>query len=104
MWTRQDLLASLRDVGLLRNPDVEQAVRDVDQAAFLPEGFACLAYADMPMPVHGDLRGRPPRVPAAPRARAGFADVRGVGFPPGGTFDRVLVLAPAVPRPRDLVG
>jgi len=158
MWTREDLLASLRDVGLLRNPDVEQAVRDVDQAAFLPEGFACLAYADMPMPVHGDLRG--PTMPSArclvaalellepapglrilvdgarggypaallarivgadrvtvvePQAdlrdvtadrlaRAGFADVRVVEVPPAGTFDRVLVLDPAVPRPRDLVG
>src|SRR4030067_948996 len=63
MWTREDLLASLRDVGLLRTPHVAQARRDVDQAACLPEGFACLAYADMPMPVHGDLRG--PTMPSA---------------------------------------
>lgn len=157
MWTREDLLESLRGLGLLRSPDLERAYRAVDQEAFLPPGLDALAYADMPLPVLDSLKG--PTMPsarclvaalelleAAPDQRlllggarggypaallasiagagrvvvvepdperrtvtarrleaAGRGDVRVIASPPEGeTFDRVLVLDPSVPRPRDL--
>lgn len=157
MWSREDLLASLKGLGLLRNPDLEKAFRTVDQAPFLPREFAPLAYADMPLPVLASLRG--PTMPSArclfaaldllepapgrsvliegarggyPAAllalvvgadhvavvepqedrrrvtqdrlqAAGLGSVRVLKDPPGGTFDRILVMDPAILRPRELV-
>ncbi len=51
MWSRDGLVASLKNLGLLRTPDVERAYRSVDQEPFLPAPFLPLAYADMPIPV-----------------------------------------------------
>lgn len=155
MWSREDLLSSLKSLGLLRNPDLERALRAVDQVPFLPTGFEALAYADMPLPVLESLRG--PTTPSArclvaalellepapetrilvdgarggyPAAllaavvgtertwvvepqedrrtiteerlrRAGFA-VRVTASPPKERFDRILVMDPLVPRPREL--
>lgn len=156
MWSREDLLTSLMDLGLLRSPELMKALRSVDQAAFLPEEFAALAYADQPLPVvramtgptmpsarclvaalellepHADARilvegarggyvaallaavGDPERVvvaePDATRRdvtsarlrRAGLEAIRVVPSPPEGPFDRILVMDPTIPRPRDL--
>jgi len=63
MWSREDLLSSLRGLGLLRNPDVERALRTVPQERFLPEAFAALAYADMPLPALAEMHG--PTIPSA---------------------------------------
>lgn len=63
MWSRDELLASLKGLGLLRNPHLERAFRKVNQARFLPKEFAPLAYADMPLPVLTSLRG--PTLPSA---------------------------------------
>jgi len=57
MWSQKDLLASLKSLGLLRNPDLERAFLSVREEAFLPPAFSVLAYADMPLPVLTDLRG-----------------------------------------------
>lgn len=57
MWSQTDLLASLKSLGLLRNPDLERAFLSVREEAFLPPAFSVLAYADMPLPVLSDLRG-----------------------------------------------
>lgn len=51
MWSREDLVASLKSLGLLQDPRVERAIREVAQERFLPEELASLAYADMPLPV-----------------------------------------------------
>ncbi len=51
MWSREDLVSSLRSLGLLQDSRVEKAFREVSQEPFLPEEFASLAYADMPLPV-----------------------------------------------------
>jgi protein-L-isoaspartate O-methyltransferase len=51
MWSREDLVASLKSLGLLQDPRVERAFREVPQERFLPEELASLAYADMPLPV-----------------------------------------------------
>jgi len=59
MWSREDLLSSLKALGLLRSPGVERAVRAVDQEAFLPDGLGALAYADMPLPSLSSMSGRP---------------------------------------------
>lgn len=64
MWTRDDLLAELKSLGLLRTRGLERAFRRVRQEAFLPEAFEALAYADMPLPVVA-----PPRGPTMPSAR-----------------------------------
>lgn len=58
MWTRDDLVATLRGLGLLQDSQVEKAFRAVPQEKFLPEGLAPLAYADMPLPVQGSPGGR----------------------------------------------
>jgi protein-L-isoaspartate O-methyltransferase len=157
MWTKEDLLDSLRGLGLLRSPELERAYRAVDQEAFLPDGLGPLAYADMPLPVLDSLTG--PTMPSArclvaalellevmpdhkvllgggrggypaallatvagernlvvvepdPERRAvtarrlassGRGDLRVLASPPEGeTFDRVLLLDPSVPRPREL--
>jgi protein-L-isoaspartate O-methyltransferase len=63
MWSREDLVTSLADLGLLRSPDILQALRAVDQAAFLPEEFSALAYADLPLPVVCSMTG--PTMPSA---------------------------------------
>ncbi len=51
MWSRADLLESLKSLGFLQDPEIERAYRSVDLAAFLPEEFRPVAYADMPIPV-----------------------------------------------------
>ena len=58
MWSRDDLVATLRSLGLLQDSQVERAFRSVPQEKFLPEGLAPLAYADMPLPVQGSPGGR----------------------------------------------
>ncbi len=156
MWSREELLNSLKDLGLLRNPELEKAYRAVDHAAFLPEDFAVLAYSDMPLPLLQTLGG--PTMPSArclvaalelleppPQARilidgarggypaallaaivgpervvvaepdpkrrditaerlrrAGHGAIPVLPKPPEGTFDRILVMDPSIPRPREL--
>ncbi len=91
MWSRDGLVASLKSLGLLRNPDVERAFRGVDQEPFLPSAFSVLAYADMPIPVFLTLGA--PTMPSArclasalelleptPGARVLLVGARG-GFP-----------------------
>ncbi len=51
MWSREDLVESLKSLGFLQDPELERAYRAVDLSAFLPEEFRPLAYADMPIPV-----------------------------------------------------
>ncbi len=63
MWSREDLLSSLRALGLLRNPVLERALRSVRQEPFLPDPIAALAYADMPLPVLQDANA--PTIPSA---------------------------------------
>ncbi len=63
MWSREDLLSSLRGLGLLRNPELERALRAVRQERFLPEAFGALAYADMPLPALMETHG--PTIPSA---------------------------------------
>ncbi len=63
MWAREDLLAELKGLGLLRNRELERSFRSVSQAAFLPDVFGPLAYADMPLPTHTSLN--PPTMPSA---------------------------------------
>ncbi len=58
MWTRDDLVATLRSLGLLRDSQIEKAFRSVPQEPFLPPGLASLAYADMPLPVLDKAGGR----------------------------------------------
>src|SRR3990172_3689893 len=64
MWSREDLVAELKGLGLLRNRGLERAFRRVRQEAFLPPPFESLAYADMPLPIFA-----PPRGPTMPSAR-----------------------------------
>lgn len=52
MWAREDLLAELKGLGLLRSREVERSFLRVRQESFLPEPFGPLAYADMPLPLH----------------------------------------------------
>jgi len=155
MWSREDLLTSLKGLGLLRRPGLVKALRAVDQEAFLPPEFRLLAYSDLPLPAARSLRG--PTMPSprylaaalellepAPRSRVLVEGARG-GFVaallasiagpervvvvepdascraltqdrlreagvelsvaascPEGTFDRILVLDPSIPKPRDL--
>src|SRR4030067_173723 len=80
MKERDVLLASLKELGLLRNRDVERALGEVDQRRFLPRPF-----------------------PAQRPASAGRKDIRVEAQPPEETFDRILVMDPGVPRPRALV-
>src|SRR5438876_4553952 len=63
MWARPDLLAELKGLGLLRNPELERSFLRVRQESFLPEAFGSLAYADMPLPVH--VSTNPPTMPSA---------------------------------------
>ncbi len=51
MWSREDLVESLKSLGYLQDPDLERAYRSVDLAQFLPEAFRPIAYADMPIPI-----------------------------------------------------
>ena len=64
IWSREDLVATLKSLGLLQDPRVERAFREVPQEPFLPEAFASLAYADMPLPVLSV-----PGAPTMPSAR-----------------------------------
>ena len=63
MWGREDLLAELKGLGLLRSPELERAFLRVNQEAFLPDLFALLAYADMPLPIRAVPN--PPTMPSA---------------------------------------
>ncbi len=51
MWSREDLVVSLKSLGFLQDPELERAYRTVAQEPFLPEVFRSVAYADMPIPV-----------------------------------------------------
>lgn len=58
MWTRAELVATLRSLGLLQDPQIEKAFRTVSQEPFLPDGLDALAHADMPLPVLGAPRSK----------------------------------------------
>src|SRR3989304_68658 len=95
MWSREDLLSSLKALGLLRSPGVERAVRAVDQEAFLPDGLGALADAGMPLPSPSSLSGRPlaspPRPPPPWGARgrgAALGRAGGAGGPARGRLAR----------------
>ncbi len=51
MWSRDDLVVSLKNLGFLQDPELERACRSVAQEPFLPDIFRPVAYADMPIPV-----------------------------------------------------
>ena len=51
MWSREDLVESLKTLGFLQDTELERAYRTVDEPAFLPDAFQAVAYADMPVPV-----------------------------------------------------
>ncbi len=156
MWSREDLLVSLKSLGFLQDPDLERAYRGVDQEAFLPAAFKDIAYSDMPIPILesrqaptmpsarylvsaiGLLEARPGHSVLLVGARGGFlaallsamvgpgqvtvveseaslrkitADrlaasglrrVRVEAEPPGGTFDRILVMDRRGPSPSEL--
>src|SRR2546425_13223049 len=63
MWARQDLLAELKGLGLLRGRELERSFLRVRQESFLPELFGPLAYADMPLPLHA--AANPTTMPSA---------------------------------------
>lgn len=58
MWSRVELVAALRSLGLLQDPEIEKAFRTVPQEPFLPDGLDALAHADMPLPVLGSPRSK----------------------------------------------
>jgi len=64
MWARQDLLAELKRLGLLRSPELERSFLRVNQETFLPDLLGSLAYADMPLPIRTS-----PDTPTMPSAR-----------------------------------
>lgn len=51
MRSREELVTSMRSLGLLQDNRVERALRDVPQERFLPDALSPLALADMPLPV-----------------------------------------------------
>ena len=63
MWAREDLVAELKGLGLLRSRELERSFRCVRHESFLPEPFRALAYADMPLPVH--VAANPTTMPSA---------------------------------------
>src|SRR5881296_1427579 len=63
MWARQDLVAELKGLGLLRTDGLERSFLRVRQESFLPELFGPLAYADMPLPLHA--AANPTTMPSA---------------------------------------
>src|SRR5437667_8884913 len=63
MWARQDLVAELKGLGLLRTDGLERSFLRVRQESFLPELFGPLAYADMPLPLHA--AANPETMPSA---------------------------------------
>ncbi len=63
MWAREDLLAELKALGLLRSRELERSFLRVRQESFLPEPFGPLAYADMPLPLH--VAPNPSTMPSA---------------------------------------
>jgi protein-L-isoaspartate O-methyltransferase len=75
MWSRDDLVASLRGLGLLQDSQIEKAFRSVAQETFLPEGLAPLAYADMPLPVQGSPGGRTMPSPRCLSAALGLLEI-----------------------------
>ncbi len=62
MWGRDDLLAELKGLGLLRDRALERSFLRVRQEDFLPDVFAPLAYSDMPLPIHATPS--PPTMPS----------------------------------------
>src|SRR2546428_12894214 len=64
MWARQDLVAELKGLGLLRTDGLERSFLRVRQESFLPALFGPLAYADMPLPLHA--AANPTTMPSAP--------------------------------------
>src|SRR5213594_4307236 len=63
MWARQDLVAELKGLCLLRTDGLERSFLRVRQESFLPELFGSLAYADMPLPLHA--AANPTTMPSA---------------------------------------
>src|SRR2546425_4351279 len=51
MWARQDLLAELKGLGLLRTDGLERTFLRGRKDSYLPESFGPLASADMPLPL-----------------------------------------------------
>src|SRR3989441_5556038 len=72
MWARQDLLAELKGLGLLRGRELERSFLRVRQELFLPELFGPLAYADMPLPLHA---GPNPSTMPSPRCLIAALDL-----------------------------
>src|SRR3989442_14598361 len=66
MWARQDLLAELKGLGLLRGRELERSFLRVRQELFLPELFGPLASPDMPLPLPA---GPGPSTMPQPRCR-----------------------------------
>src|SRR6266508_2061888 len=62
MWGRDDLLAELKGLGLLRDRALERSFLRVRQEDFLPDVFGPLAYSDMPLPIHATPS--PPTMPS----------------------------------------
>ncbi|HYM38873.1 MAG TPA: tetratricopeptide repeat protein [Thermoplasmata archaeon] len=79
MWCRDDLVATLRGLGLLQDPQVEKAFRSVRQEEYLPEAFGALAYADMPLPVLGVSGGKTMPSPRCLSAALGLLELEGNG-------------------------
>src|SRR6266568_4217162 len=90
MWGRDDLLAELKGLGLLRDRALERSFLRVRQEDFLPDVFAPLAYSDMPLPIHAT-----PSPPTMPSPRCLIAALDLLEPAPG---DRILVLDAASPR------
>ncbi len=80
MWSREDLVETLKTLGFLQDRDLERAYRTTDQAAFLPEPFRPIAYADMPVPV---LEARD--APTLPSARCLVSAIGLLDLKPGQT-------------------
>src|SRR6266516_412981 len=62
MWGRDDLLAELKGLGLMRDRALERSFLQVRQEDFLPGVFGPLAYSDMPLPIHATPS--PPTMPS----------------------------------------
>src|SRR6266568_2263522 len=62
MRGRDDPLAELKGLGLLRDRALERSFLRVRQEDFLPDVFGPLAYSDMPLPIHATPS--PPTMPS----------------------------------------
>ena len=75
MWSRDNLVTALRGLGLLQDPPIEKAFRAVHEERFLPDGFAPLAYADMPLPILGPPGGMTMPSPRCLSAALGLLEI-----------------------------